>query len=100
MELDLGLTGAGSPDAAGTGRRGVMSTAQKHQALGGLARSTCGKAINQLETLDDSEATSCSATTIYAPTGQPTAAAAGAEAAAGAVTAAYDRRCRQSCPML
>jgi len=69
MELDLGVTGAGSPDAAGTGRRGVMSTAQKHQALGGLARSTCGKAINQLETLDDSEATSCSATTIYAPTG-------------------------------
>jgi len=32
MELGLGVTGAGCPDAAGTGRRGGRSTAEKHAA--------------------------------------------------------------------
>ena len=90
---EFGGDRGGVPGAAGTGRLGRLSAAEKHAArLICADHYTCGKAVKRLETLGDGEATSCSVMMIHAPAGQPTAAAAAGPAAA------YDRRCRLTCP--
>ena len=99
MELGVGVTGAGHGEAMSDAMGAWTKLAFRREegktdsgiepASGGVAHYTCGKAV-ELQMLGHGEATSCTATTIHAPGGQPTAAAAGAAAAGGAKAAAYD----------
>ena len=100
MEPGLGVAGAGhGEDMSDTMGAWTKLAFRREEgktdsgiepAAGGVAHYTCGKTV-ELQTLGHGEATSYTATTIHAPAGQPTAAAAGAAAAEGTRAAAYDR---------